>query len=89
MFNLKENSLFVFGWNESIKKNEIYEINLQTLAIKTLDHTKNYGPEGRRRYGSIVCDDRLYLFGGRTKNGEPCDKINWVYDFEKGSWFGL
>lgn len=50
---------------------------------------KSYGPEGRIKCGVAFCEDRLYVFGGINNKKEPCEKINWVFDLDKGAWFGL
>ena len=43
-------------------------MSLQTLNLKKIENSKQYGPEDRTRFAAIFNDDRLYLFGGKCGN---------------------
>lgn len=72
IFTVHEQLVYIFGWCSNKKKNLLFELNLQTLGIKTIDTTKGYGPGSRTGYGAIFCEGRLYMFGGVNTKGEPC-----------------
>ena len=71
------------GTSSSTGKDFLNTVNIYNLSTKKWT-TGNPIPTAKERMGSVLYGDKIYLFGGRNKNGVLTD-IN-IYDIKTDSW---
>jgi hypothetical protein len=79
--------MIVFGgFSIGERTNNVYSLNLNTEKWKLAQTTK--GPEPRSNHSAVIFQDRMYIFGGISEEGEKINEL-WRLDLRTYVWENL